>query len=67
MTKNIFAKLKDHESEENNTDYFVKKNYFGPVTLNRVTFELLDKYGNALDLQGADYSFSVEIEILYKY
>lgn len=67
VTKNIFAKLKDHESEENNTEYFVKKNYFGPVTLNRVTFELLDKYGNALDLQGADYSFSVEIEILYKY
>jgi len=67
VTKNIFAKLKDHESEENNTDYFVKKSYFGPVTLNRVTFELLDKYGNALDLKGADYSFSVEIEILYKY
>ena len=67
VTKNIFAKLKDHESEESNTDYFVKKNYFGPVTLNRVTFELLDKYGNALDLKGADYSFSVEIEILYKY
>ncbi len=67
VTKNIFAKLKDEESEENNTDYFVKKSYFGPVTLNRVTFELLDKYGNALDLKGADYSFSVEIEILYKY
>jgi len=67
VTKNIFAKLKDDESEENNTDYFVKKSYFGPVTLNRVTFELLDKYGNALDLKGADYSFSVEIEILYKY
>ena len=67
VTKNIFAKLKDHESDENNTDYFVKKSYFGPVTLNRVTFELLDKYGNALDLKGADYSFSVEIEILYKY
>ena len=67
VTKNIFAKLKDHESEENNTDYFIKKSYFGPVTFNRVTFELLDKYGNALDLKGADYSFSVEIEILYKY
>tara|TARA_Y100001935_G_C17274998_1_gene494156 strand:+ start:247 stop:1380 length:1134 start_codon:yes stop_codon:yes gene_type:complete len=67
VTKNIFAKLKDDESEENNTDYFVKKSYFGPVTLNRVTFELLDKYGNALDLKGADYSFSIEIEILYKY
>ena len=66
VTKNIFAKLKNNQ-EDNNTDYFIKKDYFGPVTLERFTFELLDKYGNPLDISGADYSFSLELEILYKY
>ena len=66
VTKNIFAKLKNNQ-EDNNTDYFIKKDYFGPVTLERFTFELLDKYGNPLDISGADYSFSLELEKLYKY
>jgi len=66
ITKNIFAKLKN-KADDSNTDYFIKKKYFGPVTLERVTFELLDKYGNKLDLKGCDYSFSLELDILYKY
>lgn len=66
ITKNIFAKLKNKQ-DDGNTDYFVKKNYFGPVTLDKVSFELLDRYGNSLDLKGLDYSFSVELELLYKY
>lgn len=66
VAKNIFAKLQNKEPN-NNTDLYVKRSYFGPVTLERITFELLDKYGNALDLKGLDYSFSVELEILYKY
>ena len=66
VTKNIFAKLKN-KHDDGNTDYFVKKNYFGPVTLEKVSFELLDRYGNSLDLNGLDYSFSVELELLYKY
>jgi hypothetical protein len=66
VTKNIFAKLKNNKESEN-TDYFIKKNYFGPVTLERFTFELLDKYGNSLDVKGSNYSFSLELDILYKY
>ena len=66
VTKNIFAKIRN-DLEDSNTDYFIKKTYFGPVTFERVSFELLDRYGNALDLKGLDYSFSVELEILYKY
>ena len=66
VTKNIFAKLKN-KADDGNTDYFVKKNYFGPVSLEKVSFELLDRYGNSLDLKGLDYSFSVEIELLYKF
>lgn len=64
VTKNIIAKLKAGDS---NTDYFITKKYFGPVTIDRVTFELLDQYGNALDLKGGNYSFSIEVDILYKY
>jgi len=66
VTKNIFAKLQN-KSTESNSDYFIKKSYFGPVTLERVTFELLDRYGKPLDLKGLDYSFSIELEILYKF
>ena len=66
ITKNIYAKIKNKQ-DDGNSDYFIRKNYFGPVTFERITFEILDRYGNALDLKGLDYSFSLEMQILYKY
>jgi len=69
VTKNIIAKLIDHTDDDGNDIKIitVPKKYFGPVSLDRVTFELLDKYGNSLDLVGANYSFTIKLDILYKF
>ena len=39
--------------------------YFGPVRLSKFKFSLLDKFGNLVDLNNMDYSFTLEVEVLY--
>jgi len=40
--------------------------YNGPINLNRITIKLYDKCGNIIDLNYMDYSFTLELEILYE-
>jgi hypothetical protein len=40
--------------------------YFGPVNIHRMTIRLLTDRGNTLDLNGANWSFSLVCEQLYK-
>ena len=50
----------------NNSDLvFKKREYFGPVKLEKVHIRLLNKYGEPVDLNGNDFSFVLEIEQLY--
>ena len=44
-----------------------KREYFGPVTIERLRIQLLDDKGNLLNLNGADWSFTLIIEQLYQY
>lgn len=39
--------------------------YFGPVRLSKFRFSLLDKFGNLVDMSDMDYSFTLEVEVLY--
>lgn len=41
------------------------RRYFGPVKFKKFRFSLLDKFGNVIDLNNMDFSFSLELEILY--
>ena len=65
VSKNILAKAQSKDNENNNL--FLKRNYFGPISLEKIRFSLLDHYGEVLDLNGIDYSFSLVIERLYKF
>lgn len=40
--------------------------YNGPVTIKRIHVVLYDKYGNVIDLNEMDFSFTLEFEILYE-
>jgi hypothetical protein len=40
--------------------------YNGPVTIKRIHVILYDKYGNIIDLNEMDFSFTLEFEILYE-
>jgi hypothetical protein len=42
------------------------REYFGPVHLQKLYIRLLDKYGNVVDLNGVDFSFTLELKILYE-
>lgn len=39
--------------------------YFGPTNISRLHIKLLDEFGRIVDLNNADYSFTLELEILY--
>jgi hypothetical protein len=40
--------------------------YNGPINLNRIQIQILDKFGNIIDLNNMDFSFSLELQILYE-
>ena len=53
--------------ENTNTLTFNRRDYFGPVDIERMEVKLLDDKGNQLDLNGADWSFSIIATQLYQY
>lgn len=53
--------------ENANSLTFNRRNYFGPVDIERVEVKLLDDKGNQLDLNGAEWSFSIITTQLYQY
>jgi hypothetical protein len=60
---NLLAKVYSNSSEtfyEN-----PERLYFGPSNLSRLHIKLLDEFGRIVDLNNGDFSFSLEIEILY--
>jgi hypothetical protein len=60
---NLLAKIYSNSSEtfyEN-----PERLYFGPSNLSRLHIKLLDEFGRIVDLNNGDFSFSLELEILY--
>jgi hypothetical protein len=43
------------------------RQYFGPVNIERMKIKLLDDKGNVINLNGADWSFTLICECLYQY
>jgi len=44
-----------------------QKSYFGPVTISRLNFKLLDDRGEYLDLNGQQWSIRIDAEAIYQY
>ena len=42
-----------------------KREYFGPVNIKKIKIELRDQYGELVDLNNMDFSFSLEMELGY--
>ena len=42
-----------------------RREYFGPVNIDRMHIQLLDELGRPLDLNNTDFSFSLEIDVVY--
>jgi len=53
---------------DNGSDFIEKKrNYFGPVNIQKLKIKLLNQYGEIINLNNMDFSFSLEFEIGYDY
>lgn len=51
---------------DNGGDFIEKKReYFGPVNIQRLKIQLLNQHGQIIDLNNMDFSFSLELEIGY--
>lgn len=66
----LFARLPVSISENNGTrtyksEFGPKRDYFGPVNIDRLQMRLLNKYGDLFDLGGQDYSAIFEFTIRY--
>ena len=71
VEKNILAKIPIPVDSfqimfDNNSDLISKKReYHGTVDINKFSVKLLDIYGEMLDINCMDYSFTLEFEIAY--
>ena len=52
--------------DENDNLLNKKRVYNGPIDLNRFYIKIMDAYGEIIDLNKMDFSFSLELEILYE-
>jgi len=71
VEKNILAKIPIHVDSfqimfDNNSDLITKKrDYYGTVDVNKFSIKILDMYGEPVDLNSMDFSFTLEFEIAY--
>ncbi len=52
---------------DNSTNSYTKvRRYNGPINLKKVHIRVLDKFGDIINLNNMDFSFTLELEILYE-
>ena len=44
---------------------FKKRNYYGPIKLEKMHIKLLNRFGEVIDLNDNNFSFTLELEVLY--
>lgn len=71
LNKSILARISINSptfsiySQNNFNVVTVPREYFGPVNINALNIQLLDEYGRIMDLNNMDYSFSLNMTIVY--
>ena len=56
---------KDSDDPGVSTQLNRTREYFGPVNIQRLEIKLYDEYGRILDLNNMDWSFTLNLDILY--
>lgn len=52
--------------DDNNNPLTKTRRYNGPVNINKLQVRIMDKFGEIIDLNNMDFSFTLELEILYE-
>jgi len=72
LQKNILARIPMGVTSHNKLFIYrdinnvQRRNYFGQVNIKRMRIQLIDEYGEPVDLNDSDYSFNLEFEVLYE-
>ena len=72
MEENILAKIPMINGklsfiiDDNNNPLTKTRKYNGPVNIRKIHIKILDKFGNVIDLNNMDFSFTLEMEVLYE-
>ena len=75
ISKNILGKiylyngkfqLNINDIPDNSVSYTKTRQYTGPIDLSKMKISLLDQFGKVIDLNNMDYSFTLQLEILYE-
>lgn len=54
-------------NNSNSSDGLLKeRQYNGPVNITKFEIKLIDKFGNIININNMDFSFSLEVEVLYE-
>ena len=73
LSKNILARILIREGKyivlfDDGSDTITKKReYFGPVNIERLHIELINEYGHHININNQDFSFALELEVQYEY
>ena len=51
---------------DNNNNLAKLRRYNGPINLSKLQIKLLDQFGSIIDLNNMDYSFTLELQLLYE-
>lgn len=52
--------------DDNKNPLTKTRKYNGPVNINKLHIKILDKFGEIIDLNNMDFSFTLELELLYE-
>jgi hypothetical protein len=71
LDDNIIAKIPMIDGKlsliiDNNSSFIKTRKYNGPVNIRKLHVKILDKFGNIIDLNNMDFSFTLELESLYE-
>jgi len=61
---NLLAKFSS-ECSNNSSKEHTERIYFGPTNISKLEIILYDEFGRIVDLNNSDYSFTLELEVLY--
>jgi hypothetical protein len=67
MPNSVLARISDFDKTVSNKLTIVSepRTYFGAIDINRLQVRLLNAYGQVLDMNGADFSFCLLLNIVY--
>ena len=74
LSKNIITRINYIDSVQTNGTYNIGSNddvvnseriYYGPSDIKKLHIKLLDEYGNIIDLNNMDWSFTLSLDLLY--